>query len=53
MHQRSSNQVSGDDRYGAVFRICKLSNKLSTGDDADAARRRLTRQVHQRHVLTL
>jgi hypothetical protein len=43
----------GDDSSEACFPIRKLSNKLSTGDGADAAHRQLTRQVHQGHILTL
>jgi hypothetical protein len=43
----------GDVGRGLFPPICKLSNKLTTGDRADAAHQQLTRQVHQRHVLTL
>jgi hypothetical protein len=52
-HQTEFKPGPRDDSSGACFPICKLSNKLSTGDGADAAHHQLTRQVPQRHVLTL
>ena len=52
-HPLSSNQAPVTTVRGACFQICKLSNKLSTDDGADAAYHQLTRQAHRRHVLTL
>jgi len=52
-HQLRSNHAPVTTDRGLASPICKLSHKLSRGDEADAAYQQLTRQVHQRHVLTL